>query len=149
MNKKNSLVNEALSILENDPIQKEIDFKGIPLAIEWLKGSTRQYADGFKKLMVANYGYVKGTLDYDGEEVDVYVGDNLESDRVFKLRQLDHDHSYTVDEVKWMMGFDSREEAIKVFVKSTEPWMFGGIIDELTIEEFKNRMIANQANKTK
>ena len=130
-------------LLENDPIQSTIDWHGLTLAIEFPKGSVREYkSNNFRKVMPASYGYVMGTNDYDGEEIDVYVGDNLEAPTVYKLRQLSWEEDYTVDETKWMIGFSSKDEAIRIYIEATKPSMFGGIIEELTVDEFVLKMNA-------
>ena len=96
-----------------EPSSKDrITIGGLPVVVEWNKGSTRsgQDRDGEKwsRKMYADYGYIHDTEGEDGEGVDVYIGPHLDSDKVFVIEQI-HDGDY--DEDKCMIGFDSEEEA--------------------------------------
>jgi hypothetical protein len=98
----------------NDPIKKSISIAGLDIGIEWLKGETREYKSKttgghFSQKMKADYGYIKRTKDADGEELDVYVGPNRQSDKVFVIKQLKDDGSF--DEHKVMLGYDSADDA--------------------------------------
>ena len=90
--------------------------------------------------MPATYGYVKGTEGADGDHVDVYVGDNPDSDLVFVVDQVDAD-SQEFDEHKAMLGFDTIEEAEDAynaaFNDGRGPERQGNIT-EVGVVEFKN-----------
>lgn len=98
----------------NDPIKKFIHVQGVPIMLEWLKGETRKYKSGYSKLMKANYGYIPGTRDSDGEQLDVYVGPKKDSELVFIINQLKDDGSH--DERKVMIGYQDEEAAKKSYL---------------------------------
>ncbi len=118
----------------NDPIKELYKVDGLDIAIEWPKGDTRKYKDGFSQKMKADYGYIQGTQDNDGEELDVYVGDNKQSTKVFVLKQLKDNGKF--DEHKVMLGYDSEEAAKKAYVAHM-PAKKMGDIEEMTLAEFK------------
>lgn len=127
--------------LANDPVQKTRQIRGVTCKIEWPKGTKRKYMDkkdpkkvNYEKLMKADYGYIPGTKDADGEQLDVYVGPDLKSDKVFVIRQLKDDGSF--DENKVMMGYDSLEDAKKSYLDHMPPKRLGKVT-ETTVEKFK------------
>lgn len=125
----------------NDPIQARRVVRGVRCAIEWPKGTKRKYMDkkdpkkvNYEKLMKADYGYIPGTEDADGEQLDVYVGPDLKSDKVFVIRQLKDDGSF--DENKVMMGYDTFEAAKKSYLDHM-PRKRLGRVTQTTVEHFK------------
>lgn len=129
--------------LANDPVQEKYSWNGIPIDIEWPSGSVRKYVDSdYRVQMYCDYGYIRGTDSIDGEEVDVYVGPDKSSKRVFIITQLvtgtwEGKVPGTYDEDKVMLGFSDEEEARHVYILHTSERHFGGI-DELTLKEFKD-----------
>ena len=115
----------------NDPIKKKIDVQGVPVWIEWKKGETRLYKNKgivkYKRLMEADYGYVPGTLDSDGEELDVYVGPARDAKNAYVVKQLKTDKSF--DEHKVMLGYASAEDARQSYMHhmSNTPERYGGM----------------------
>ncbi len=127
-------IDQARTVLvknANDPIKKKINFNGVPVWIEWLKGETREYKkDGkikYQRLMAADYGYIPGTMDSDGEELDVYVGPDKSATNAYVIRQLKKTGSF--DEHKVMIGYASKSEAKASYVHHMggTPERFGGI----------------------
>lgn len=100
----------------NDPIKKKVEVQGVPIWIEWLSGDTRQYKDKktgevkYKRLMKAHYGYIPGTKDSDGEEIDVYLGPKKNAQTAYVIRQLKKSDG-SFDEHKVMIGYASAEAA--------------------------------------
>lgn len=133
------------NIKASDKVKKTITFKGIPIDLEWLDGEVRTYPgspyknplDGF------GYGYVRNTDTPDGEELDVYVKTDPNSDApVYLLNQLHHDNKDKdkegkFDEHKYFLGFNSPEEVKEKYEKFLEPAMFGGST-EMSFDDFKN-----------
>ena len=95
-----------------------IKVAGFDVTIENAKGSKRSGTgkDGKKweVEMPAHYGYIRKTEGADGEQVDVYVGPNLESDKVFVVDQQDAD-TKEYDEHKVMFGFADYKDARKAY----------------------------------
>lgn len=99
--------------------EDERSFQGIPVVIEWPKGSTRTGVgpDGKKwsREMFADYGCIPDTVSKgDGEDVDVYIGPDAEALNAFVIDQLKEDHSF--DEVKIMLGFPDKKSATSCYL---------------------------------
>ena len=94
-------------------------FRGLPIIIEWPKDSVRvgedKHGDKWKREMKADYGFIDDTTAAgDQEPLDVYIGDNEDSDQVYIIEQLDEDGE--LDEYKCMLGFDSLEDAEEMYL---------------------------------
>lgn len=134
-------------IKKDDYDKGHIRFQDIDIALETPKGGTRKSdktdSDG-KPLwevqnMPAAYGYVKSVKGKDGDELDVFVGDNPKSDRVFVIDQVDAETG-KFDEHKVVLGTNSLDEAGNLYSRSYSdgkgPDRIGGI-KEMTMAEFK------------
>lgn len=126
-------------------LQGRVDFQGLPVSIENRKGSYRHWKDHFngtegKTLMKYAYGYVRGTLGTDGDEVDVYVGPNEKSDKVFVITQMKTPEFKEVDEQKCMLGFNSAKEAKKAYIDHYDNPKFFGSMKEMSLNEFKSKL---------
>lgn len=115
----------------NDPIKRKIKVQGIPIWLEWLKGETREYKkDGvvkYRRLMQADYGYIPGTIDSDGEELDVYLGPDRTARNAYVIRQMKKTGGF--DEHKVMIGYSSKSAAKDSYLAHMShcPECFGGI----------------------
>lgn len=120
---------------DEDPVKK-IKIKDLTITVEHLKGTKR--CPEATKFLAADYGYVEGTKDpVEGDSVDVYVGSDLNSNKVFKLKQLNKNKS--LDEYKYMLGFNSAQEASKAYLDSVDiGYFFYGGIEELPWEVFED-----------
>lgn len=113
---------------------------GFEVAIENPKGSTRRGVapDGteWANRMGGHYGDLKGTEGADGDNLDVFVGDNPASSRVFVVDQVNDDGAF--DETKILMGYDSLEEARQAYLSSyDENWQGLGEITETSLDDFR------------
>lgn len=133
----------------NDPIKKVVNVSGLKVAVEWPKGSVRRYEDsGYERKMLADYGYIRGTDGADGEELDVYLGDDLSSQKVFVIAQLVGPYEIeengaepgSFDEYKVVMGVDSLGAAEGLY-KLHMPAEQMGDIWEMSMKEFKNLIL--------
>ena len=75
-----------------------------------------------------HYGYVKRSLGADGDQVDVFLGNNPSANHVYVINQNDP-KTGKFDEHKVMLGFDSFESANKPTIpiiqkdgKATAQW---------------------------
>lgn len=108
---------------------------GMDLAMESPRGTMRTGTDPdgnrWETELPADYGYVKGTKGADGDPIDVYLGPDLESDRVFIIDQYDLDGR--PDEHKLVMGVRTREEAEQIydggFSDGTGPQRRGNVVE--------------------
>ena len=110
-------VDTAIGQVEADPspAQKEagnyqkfhLRLHGLDISIENPRGSTRSGIDpdGSPWLveMTAHYGYIKRTEGNDGDQVDVYIGQQPESTTVFVVDQIEPDTG-AFDEHKIILG---------------------------------------------
>lgn len=118
----------------NDPVKKKLKVHDMPISLEWLDGETRKYSSGFEKEMDGcSYGYIPETTGADDEELDVYVGADLESDVVVKIEQLTKDGEF--DEVKYAICFEDPDLATEVARNHMPPDCCGGT-QVLSWEEF-------------
>ena len=97
-----------------------VTFSGFKITIENAKGSKRYWKDengntGFNE-MKHHYGYFSRSLGYDGDHVDVFLGDNQNSDKVYVVDQNKDDGTF--DESKVMLGFKSIEDAKDAYLSN-------------------------------
>ena len=101
------------------------------ITIETLKGTERSGIDeGGQKWSVTmqnHYGELDGTVGYDNDPIDVFIGPNPKQGEIFVVDQILPDGSF--DESKVMLGFDSAEEAKAAYMSNySEGWDgFGSI----------------------
>lgn len=118
-----------------------VKLKGLDIAIENPKGSTRRGtgADGtqWESQMAHHYGDIKGTKAADGDNLDVFVGDNPGSSNAYIIDQLNEEGSF--DEHKIMLGFDSLEAAQQGYLANYEDgWQGLGEISEVSVDDLKS-----------
>lgn len=139
----------AEKTVDTNPSEKEIkagnykkghiNILGFDITIENPKGSYRSGKDRdgkeWKTKMYNTYGYFKNSVGYDGDHVDVFLGNNLESNKIFGIDQF---IKGKFDETKFMMGFDSEEEAKKAYLSNYDKdWKGFKYIRETDVETFK------------
>lgn len=100
-----------------------VSFAGFKISIENAKGSKRYWKDdkGNEKynVMKNHYGYFSNSLGHDGDHVDVFLGTNQESDKIYVVDQNMKDGSF--DESKVMLGFNSKQEAKDAYMANFTP----------------------------
>ncbi len=87
-------------------------FHGLKCAIETPKWTIRQ-GRGWMNVSPADYGYIHGYMGADGDEIDCYLGPNLESKTVYVIDQNKYPSLVGFDEHKCMLAYDSREQALE------------------------------------
>lgn len=125
----NSLINEltmkeiddACKDINTSPSQAQIDasnyrmghvrVRGFDITIENPIGSKRYYGKDKKKynVMQNHYGYFTKTKGKDGDQVDVFIGPDVE--KFEKVYVVDQKIDGKFDESKVMFGFSSKKEA--------------------------------------
>ena len=116
-----------------------VNILGFNISIENPKGTYRSGKDRsgkeWRTLMHNDYGYFTRTLGKDGDAVDVFIGPNLNSSKIYPIDQY-VDGKF--DETKVMLGFDTPEEAKKAYLSNYEKdWKGFKYITEIGIDEFK------------
>ncbi|NOR88597.1 MAG: methyltransferase, partial [Bacteroidales bacterium] len=124
---------------------------GIDIAIEQPKGSVRKGTDEngreWESEMKNTYGYFKRTKGKDGDQIDVFLGDNLESKKVFVVDQVNDKKE--LDEHKVMIGFNNAQEAEQAYLSNYEKgWQGLGAITETDLSTFK-KWLGNGTRKQK
>lgn len=114
---------------------------GFDLALENPKGSTRSGTapDGkaWQSTMAHDYGYIKRTEGADGDHVDVFIGDQPESEQVYVVDQVDP-KTGKFDEHKVMLGFADEAAARAGYLANYEPgWKGLGAIKAMPVKAFK------------
>ncbi len=143
------------------PFVASLVFQGIPIDIEQRKGDVREGVDAngtpWRVTMQAHYGEVRshargaagvmGARGMDGDRLDVYVGDALESDVVVVVDQRVPETGEH-DEQKVMLGFPSVAEALACYRKQyTKPGFYGGHTT-MSIDDFRAKIAdPNNAGK--
>lgn len=115
---------------------------GMRVAVETPRGERRK--PGWPKLP-CHYGYVKGTRGRDDDQVDVFVGKHPEVEFVHVIDQLDRRGQF--DEHKAMLGFKSREKAVKAYRKSYDDGRKVGPVTTMTVEQFKRWLDEGDSNQ--
>jgi hypothetical protein len=120
-----------------------VNVQGLDIAIENPKGSVRsgvdQDGEAWETTMPAHYGRIKRTTGADGDQVDVYLGDDLQSEVVYIVDQIDP-KTGKFDEHKVVMGTSSMPAAMSLydggFSDGTGMDRIGGI-KALSMPQFK------------
>ena len=127
-----------------------IKLQGLNIAIENPRGSERKGVDANGKewshSMSDHYGYIKRTTGADGDQVDVYVGPEPFSQRVFVVDQKDQG-SGKFDEHKVMLGYTSQAAAIKAYKSNFDKGWSVGDVTEMKMPEFKAWLKAGDTAK--
>ncbi|GHU86103.1 hypothetical protein FACS1894153_2530 [Bacteroidia bacterium] len=118
-----------------------VNIQGFDISIENPKGSVRSGVseDGKKwsNKMANTYGYFGKTESKDGDHIDLFLGNNPLSDKVFVVDQVNPEDG-KFDEHKVMFGFDSIEDAEKAYYANYEKgWQGLGNITETDVETFR------------
>lgn len=129
----NELIDEKAEEADKNPTKKQkeagnyrmghVTFSGFKISIENAKGSKRYWTDdkgntGYNE-MKNHYGYFSNSLGHDGDHVDVFLGDNQDSDKVYVVDQNNKEGEF--DESKVMLGFNSKKEAKEAYLSNFTP----------------------------
>lgn len=128
-----------------------VKLHGMDLSIENPAGSTRTGVNRagrpWKSTMQHHYGYIRGTVGADKDHVDVFIGPNHDSDKVFVVDQI-HPDSGKFDEHKILLGFESFEAAHQGYhANYDETWTGGRAITETTVAGIKEWLASGKTKK--
>lgn len=118
-----------------------VTIQGLDITIENPQGSVRSGTDKqgneWSVLMNNSYGYFRRAEGKDGDQVDVFIGDKLNSNKVWIIDQVDPETG-SFDEHKVMLGFETKEDAVNNYHANYDPsWKGLGKVTEFSIDEFK------------
>ncbi len=135
-------------------LARRMKFRDFDVSIETDAGSYRHWYDPHeqkegKTRMQYPYGYIRKTLGMDGEHVDCFVGPNEEAANVYVITTNKAPNFGQIDEQKAMLGFNSAQEAKRVFLEHyTDPRFFNSM-STLTYEDFKDKVFDTISAKVK
>lgn len=128
---------DGVTFLKQGPVTS-IEVQGLPILIDRPKGyvQTGKDADGneWSREYQLDYGFLPRTKGGDGEELDVFLGPDLESKRVFWVTQNKADGTF--DEYKLFIGFNSPSAARTAYTDHIPPQYYAGM-SEVAIEQLK------------
>ena len=118
-----------------------VKIHGFDITIENPKGAIRRGVDDNGKAwsteMKNHYGYFKNTEGKDGDHIDVFIGDNPNSKKIFVVDQV-NPKTKEFDESKVMLGFDTEDEAKKAYLSNySKDWKGFKDITYVDIDTFK------------
>lgn len=113
---------------------------GYDITIEQPKGSIRRGTDdngkAWEQEMHNTYGYIKGTVGFDKDHLDIFLSDDPTQGNVYVVDQVKEDGTF--DEHKVMYGFPDMESAKAAYLSNYEEgWQGCGAITPVSKEEFK------------
>jgi len=135
-------------------LQGKLEFQGLPISVENRKGSVRHWhdpatdKDGTTKMLYP-YGYIKGTLGIDGDAVDVFVGPDESTDKVYLITQTKAPDFKEIDEQKVFLGFKSSGDAKAAYLKHYNNPKFFHSIKEMSMEAFKGKLTTRRGKLIK
>jgi lysozyme family protein len=114
---------------------------GMHIKIENPKGTERRGYDkdgniSWTRVMKSDYGYFAGTKAVDGDAVDVFIGDDLDSHFVAAVDQMKSDGSF--DETKFVIGTTSQEQAEKLYLAHYPRGWKLGPVSTTTVQQLKD-----------
>lgn len=119
-----------------------VKLHGMTIRIETPKGERRR--PQFKPL-AAHYGYIQGTKGADGDELDVFIGPNPESEIVFVVDMPSKGGRF--DEHKSFIGWNTEAEAVQALRDSySDGWKIGAVTP-MTIDQFRSWVAEGNTNK--
>lgn len=135
------------------PTKRRLDWRGLPINVEIEVGDTKSGVDPFgnrwEHTYSIPYGEIARTDGADGDPVDVYLGPDQESDRVFVVSQLTgavDPRERVYDEEKVFLGFRSLDEVTAAYYAHGPSWGMGGVT-EMDFEAFKADWLARGAQR--
>ena len=114
------------------------------IAVENPAGSTRSGTDAegkpWSNEMSHHYGEIEGSKGADGDPVDVFIGNNPQSDKAFVVNQIDPTTG-EFDEHKVILAADSKEQADEIYhANYSADWKGAESIVEMPVSELKDKL---------
>ena len=133
----------------NRGLHGRLEFQGLQVSIENRSGSIRVWYDphtggyGITRMKVP-YGYIRMTEGMDGDHLDCFVGPLADAKNAYIIKQMKAPDFTEPDEEKVMLGFQTAEEAKKMYLAHySDPRFFGGMTTK-PMEEFKKKALATK-----
>lgn len=125
-----------------------VRWQGLEVAIENPAGSVRRgkKPDGaeWQTQMKHDYGYVCRSEGTDGDEVDIFLGPDLDAPTVYVVHQRKVGDWEKYDEDKCMVGFPSEAAARDAFLANYDDPRFLGPITAMSVADFVTKVRATR-----
>ncbi len=123
-------------------------FAGLPVTIEQAPGEERRWKqpggrEG-RTVMGLPYGYLRGTLGLDGDQVDVFLGPREDAREAYVVTQMRPPEFREVDEQKVLLGFGTAEEAKAAYLIHYDDPRFFGWMTTMPMEAFRSKVMATR-----
>ena len=135
-----TLLPDQDSLIAGDYSKGNVRIGELDIAIENPADSIRAGTDPNGKewqvKMQHHYGYIENTTGADGDEIDVFVKNHLDSDpeHAYIIRQLNSDGTF--DEHKIIIGAETEDEAKEIYHSNFEAgWQGFGSIERITMAD--------------
>ena len=116
-------------------IPKRVTWRGLRIDIENPRGTWR-VGVGWRVYMLSDYGYIRKTDGADGEDVDVYLGPQLNAPNVYIVHQRKHPDFALYDEDKCMIGYPDAAAAKRAYEAQYDNPAFFGAMEEFAAVDF-------------
>lgn len=128
-----------------------LQFAGLPIEIENPKGSERKGVDAngveWRTLMNHHYGFIFGSHGADGDEIDVFLGENESPKYAYIVNQISPETG-AFDEHKVMLGFYSPSEAKSAYLSNySDDWSGLGSMVAMPIADFKEWVYSERSKQ--
>ena len=132
----------TLCIFVGCSAKTSINYNGLPITIEYKKGTVRSGVDregnDWQQKMFHHYGHFDDIVGADGEKLDVYVNAGVRSNKLFRITQLNV-LTKEFDEYKIMVAFKDEEHAKRGYlIHYPDNWEGYGGIEEISFMELVN-----------
>lgn len=88
---------------------------GLPVSVETEAGQVREAPDGsFKAKLKHAYGYIRGTIGADGDQMDILIGPYHRRNIAYVIEQV-NPQTGKFDEHKVVVGAENQEEAAEIY----------------------------------
>jgi inorganic pyrophosphatase-like protein len=91
--------------------------------------------------MLVPYGYIRGTKGMDGNEVDCFVGEDVNARQAYVITIRKQPDFKKDDEQKVMLGFPTAKAAKACFLKHYNDSRFFGKMETIPMEQFKKKVM--------
>lgn len=126
-------------ILLKDAVVKTVTFQGIPIKVDrpagYVQKGTDEGGNEWQRTYQTDYGFIPRTTGGDGEDLDVFIGPDDTSKRVFWVTQKKADGSF--DEFKVFVGFSTPADARACYAAHIPTRFYDGM-QETSIDVLKS-----------
>ncbi|MBD2019311.1 hypothetical protein H6F43_03825 [Leptolyngbya sp. FACHB-36] len=124
-------------VKSNDPVRRVMHWHKMRIGVSHDPGDQRH-----GRAITAGYGHIRGSYGdaEDGMAIDVYIGPDLASREVFRVKQINPETG-ELDEYKYIIGCWVQQEAKRLYLANMPKKFFGGIepVDIKSLQKYQVR----------